>query len=1247
MVSMAQVSPSPPRPHPATALPVVRLDVRAGGAVTSYTVGDTGFLLGSVPGCDLRLPGASQPPVLALVSRHPGGASVRKLAPIGAQLLNGQNVSQAALRDGDHLSLGAVDITVSVSPSVPVMRVQLYDAEKDAEGALAERARQLDEREQLLAGQAEELETDRAIWYRRRQEIEEECRGQEANAALEQQLREERLAAALGELAHREESMQEERAELAAQRHELSQRAARVGAGEEELARVRREMDEIRQQFADRYRQRRDRLANMQAALRRAARRLQERKRQFDGELQRARALDAGEGDPRAELNALAEELATKAQALQHQHQQLQERERGFQAETGRRLADLAERERKLAEGRDALQKSQAQHQIDLVRLDRLAASLEQRQRQLQRNALEVDRRYEALQRDTRELEEQATQLDEWHTRLEKKGEETEGQQKELEAGRAELAARTAALEGQQAMVATLRMRMERLREEHRRQEQALAEQRARQDGAEAETQERLADARRLSRELQAEKELHEEQQKQFDLRRGTLEAAVAQLRQAQERLAAEGGRLEERGAELDAVAAEQREQAGLLQARAAGLDEQHERLRDDRQALAERASILARAEQVLATLQEQIRRRSDELATRQNVLEEKARQDEAVRAEVEAQKRENERFRQEAAEELAASRADLDARKARLEEGSADLVRREEQLRGAVEELGAARHTLEGDFLALAADRERLADEQQRAAGELALTRDAVEAARAEAAALREELPGLEQRAAAALERLAQAREQLREHLAEVHGYVREGRADLEALRGELGAEQERLRHGRDEHRLAVAAFRQELIAWQGQLGELKLTLAQGETRLERRQAAVEEQAQHVATTSQRLAEQAEQLQQQQRAVAEKRQEMDRHLADMREWYRRKLRELARGREDAEGRRVDAGGEDGGDEPRRSPTILTLTGEVEPGDRQLGETLRSLGLVDADTLTALLVEARRQRRSLRELLMDGNYLTLFQMALIEAGNLDGLVLGPVRTIDRLHSTPREAVYRVFDPRSNREALLRHLAESEMHDAVRPDEFRQRFAAARAVRHPHVAATHEVLEIAGRPAALQEWLAGLTSNEWPSLAAVPGVWHRLMSQAALGLSAAHQAGLAHCNLHPGQVVFTPDGVLKLCGFGEPSWLALEPPPEEGEPSEAADLAALGRCAATWTTPSAERKGPKPKPLPASLQAVLGRLCGEGAGPYASAAALLDDLDAAGADIPPNAAAWERFVRQVREQSGDTPLRRSA
>jgi hypothetical protein len=326
--------------------------------------------------------------------------------------------------------------------------------------------------------------------------------------------------------------------------------------------------------------------------------------------------------------------------------------------------------------------------------------------------------------------------------------------------------------------------------------------------------------------------------------------------------------------------------------------------------------------------------------------------------------------------------------------------------------------------------------------------------------------------------------------------------------------------------------------------------------------------------------------------------------------------------------------------------SILALTEETAPGDQKLGDLLRSLGLVDADTLTALLVEARRQRRSLRQLLLAGGYLTLYQMALIEAGNLDGLVLGPFRLIDRLRATPREVVYRVFDPRSGQEAVLRHLGESEMQDAVRPDEFRQRFAALAGIRHPQLAATLEVLEVAGRPAVLQEWLTGLPSGDWPALTAVPGVWYRLVCQGALGLHTLHQSGLAHGQLDAGSIILTADGTVKLCGAGEPAWLRASSAGEEGD--VAADLAALGRIASGWVEPAEGHKGPKAKSLPESLQAVLRRLTADTPeGRYPSAAVLLEDLEKAGADVPANGAAWDRLLRHVRDEAVDTALRLSA
>src|SRR5437868_15549927 len=109
---MSQPSASrPSSPAPAS----VRLEVRAGTArPTVYEVGDGGFLVGSVPGCDLRLPGTNLAPVICLVARQPGGASLRKLAPVQPVAVNGKAVSAAYLANGDRISVGVAEIVVAI-----------------------------------------------------------------------------------------------------------------------------------------------------------------------------------------------------------------------------------------------------------------------------------------------------------------------------------------------------------------------------------------------------------------------------------------------------------------------------------------------------------------------------------------------------------------------------------------------------------------------------------------------------------------------------------------------------------------------------------------------------------------------------------------------------------------------------------------------------------------------------------------------------------------------------------------------------------------------------------------------------------------------------------------------------------------------------------------------------------------------------------------------------------------------------
>jgi chromosome segregation ATPase len=1242
---------------PPSSLPVVRLEVRVGNArPTVYEVGDGGFLIGSVPGCDLRLPGANLAPVLALIARHAGGASLRKLAPVQPVLVNGRAVGSTYLDAGDSVIVGGAEIHVSVTASDSAPPLPVAGPGDDAVMA----------RRKALLDQVQQLEADRADWYRKRQEIEAECKRQtEAievlNGRLRQQERE--LEGARAELAQREQSCAEAREEIVRHRRDLEGFGEQAARDQVEAQSLRKELADIRQKLYYRYRTRRDRLDKQQQAIHTAARRLQEQKRRLDASLSQATRAEQDWAVRQAELETIGARVERDRKLLDEQQRTLSGRQEELHRELAKRVEDVQTRERKSAEERIILDQSQKQHQADLIRLDRIQATLDQRKKQLESQALDVDKKFEQLQRDSRELEEQAKQLDEWHNRLAADTERLATQKQEQDAAGKQVEQRAAALEGQQAMLATLRTRLERMREELRRQEQSLGDQRALQEAGETDMARRAEETRKQREELDAEQTLFAQERRQFDEKRASLQSEADQIQQAREKLRADEADLRQRQEQLDGVAAEQAEQAGLMVARGQQMEALHNKLLSDRQVLRDREAALANSEQTVATLQEQLRKRGEDLAARERARAEAEQRLRESQAALEGRQKAAEDLQKQAHDRLEGMRKELTERATQIDALSQEVARREEVSRVEGGRLEESARSLTAQRQSLAAERIAWEVERQAAREKDLQTRTELDALRAEANELARIAPDLEARATAALDRLTRAREQLREHLAEVHSYARQSRDDLESARQGVQAESERMRQqelalqvARDEHRLAVAAFRQQLIEWQGQVGEMKQALRQGEWRLDRQQAEVNERAERIATDAARLAEQAEQLQEKERLVAERRGEVDRHLTDMREWYRRKLRELSG--VDAAEREADTEAaeplvsytdDQAPSAPPGGHSILSITGDVDAGDRQLGDLLRTLGLVDAETLSALLLEARRQRKSLRQLLLAGNYLTLYQMALIEAGSLDGLILGPVRVIDRLQATPHEAVYRVYDPRAEREAVLRHLAEAEMQDAVRPDEFRQRFAAAAAVKHENVGATYEVLEVGGRPAVLQEWVSGVPGGEWPALAAAPGVWLKLVSQAALAFEATHAAGLCHGHLHSGSFLMTGAGVLKLCGLGEPTWLVNAADSTTAtEINPAGDLFALGALAAEWAAGAAGRKGGKPKPLPGALQGILTSLTADDpARRPDSATTLLAELERAAADVPGNAAAWERFVRQVRDQSDDPALRRSA
>src|SRR5262245_26619065 len=241
----------PPSSQQRPAAPPVRVEVRHGAAppVGLDVTGDE-FIVGSVPGCDLRIPGANLPPQVCSIRRGPDGVRLKKIAQALPILLNGSPLSpagQAILRHGDVISIGAVDLHVSIAFRIPEpvpvsfpAPVEVKPATDTRDEEWARKFRELETRAKAIEEQSRELEADRVLWYERRQEMEREIRSA---------------------------------------REELEANRRRPAEDPAVLTELR---TKIEREVTDEYRSRRDELERMQLAVREAAVQLKEQKQRHE-----------------------------------------------------------------------------------------------------------------------------------------------------------------------------------------------------------------------------------------------------------------------------------------------------------------------------------------------------------------------------------------------------------------------------------------------------------------------------------------------------------------------------------------------------------------------------------------------------------------------------------------------------------------------------------------------------------------------------------------------------------------------------------------------------------------------------------------------------------------------------------------------------------------------------------------------------------------------------------------------------
>jgi tetratricopeptide (TPR) repeat protein len=129
-------------------------------------------------------------------------------------------------------------------------------------------------------------------------------------------------------------------------------------------------------------------------------------------------------------------------------------------------------------------------------------------------------------------------------------------------------------------------------------------------------------------------------------------------------------------------------------------------------------------------------------------------------------------------------------------------------------------------------------------------------------------------------------------------------------------------------------------------------------------------------------------------------------------------------------------------------------------------------------------------------------------------------------------------VYRAHDEQLERDVAIKVLPAGLLSDEAARRRFRKEALALAKLNHPNIATVHEFGSQDGLDFLVTEYIPGITLDQTLKKSGLPlKEAVRLGSQLALGLEAAHEQGVVHRDLKPGNLRITPDGRLKILDFG--------------------------------------------------------------------------------------------------------------
>ncbi|MBI3270063.1 MAG: protein kinase [Planctomycetes bacterium] len=197
---------------------------------------------------------------------------------------------------------------------------------------------------------------------------------------------------------------------------------------------------------------------------------------------------------------------------------------------------------------------------------------------------------------------------------------------------------------------------------------------------------------------------------------------------------------------------------------------------------------------------------------------------------------------------------------------------------------------------------------------------------------------------------------------------------------------------------------------------------------------------------------------------------------------------------------------------------------------------------------------------------------------------------GRYQLLEKLGQGGMGVVWKAWDPELRRVVALKHLLSQEGGDGSEAERFLREARLAARLRHPGIVAVHDVGAEEGRPYFTSDFIEGCSleaAMRQPVAVRQALAWVKASAEA---LQAAHDAGVVHRDVKPGNILLDASGKACVTDFG----LAKETALAAGSDSEGAGLTRSGSVLGTPNYMSPEQaRGALAEIGPASDQFSLG------------------------------------------------------